>query len=302
MKNKIFALEIIISLLLLQIVNAEVSHQAEQITAGTFGQGSYVMHDANEVSLTLINKESGGIKWSLVSAGSLGGIGKGKFSIYDKTADSSRLTIDTNGRVGIGTESPGYKLDVAGDINAQSQLCIAGECKKSWLEVFGEQPWTISGANIYNKNPGNVGIGTTTPGTKLSILGDTHQVTLGSATASSYSGLIFQQSGTAKAYISYINSAGLGDSARYDNLEISTDSANTGGDIDFRPKDVSAMRITAAGNVGIGTTVPKAKLDVKGGSIKATDGLIIEVRGKDKTCNPSSPSTGQMWLAASGCK
>ncbi|HUW23182.1 MAG TPA: hypothetical protein VMW39_04035 [bacterium] len=46
------------------------------------------------------------------------------------------------------------------------------------------------------------------------------------------------------------------------------------------------------GNLGIGTTSPGAKLEVQGGSIKATGGLIIETR----TSDPASPSTGQTWL------
>ena len=50
------------------------------------------------------------------------------------------------------------------------------------------------------------------------------------------------------------------------------------------------------GNVGIGTVVPDAKLEVVGGSIKATGGLIIEVRPS----NPSNPETGRMWLLEPG--
>lgn len=49
---------------------------------------------------------------------------------------------------------------------------------------------------------------------------------------------------------------------------------------------------TDSGNVGIGMVNPTTKLEVQGGAIKATDGLIIETRTQD----PESPQTGQIWL------
>ena len=49
---------------------------------------------------------------------------------------NARVTFQANGNVGIGTESPGYKLDVAGDANA-TRLCIAGSCRDSWSAVIG---------------------------------------------------------------------------------------------------------------------------------------------------------------------
>ena len=93
---------------------------------------------------------------------------------------------DTNGRLGIGTASPGYLLDVAGDINLTGTLRNNGA-------VFSGSQWTTGTSNVYYMN--NVGIGTsvvTYPLTVTSIAG--------ASKAAPYSNLAYQIGGWYQAY------------------------------------------------------------------------------------------------------
>lgn len=97
------------------------------------------------------------------------------------------VRMKANGRVGIGTITPGYQLDVqGGSINASGGLCINTDCKTAWSQVGGSQ-WTTSGSTI-NYSTGNVGIGVASPTTKLDVNGTVNATALtvnGTAVASS---------------------------------------------------------------------------------------------------------------------
>ncbi|MBU1036844.1 hypothetical protein KKF32_02300, partial [Patescibacteria group bacterium] len=52
------------------------------------------------------------------------------------TGGTEKMRMDSAGNLGIGTSTPGYKLDVQnGQVNASGGLCIAGDCKLNWSEV-----------------------------------------------------------------------------------------------------------------------------------------------------------------------
>jgi hypothetical protein len=76
---------------------------------------------------TEISVESvqGGERWTLQSSGTNTPGKNGSFQIIDRTANASRLLIDTNGNVGIGT-NPTNKLDVAGNISCSSNVYAHG--------------------------------------------------------------------------------------------------------------------------------------------------------------------------------
>ena len=73
----------------------------------------------NECMLVLTSTGTSGRTYWVGSSASTSGVTPGSFFIFDPTAASSRLTINSNGNVGIGTNTPGYLLTVNGtaDIN-----------------------------------------------------------------------------------------------------------------------------------------------------------------------------------------
>ena len=64
------------------------------------------------------------------------------------------------------------------------------------------------------------------------------------------------------------------------------------GNLDIQASGLQYGLIVENGNVGFGTLTPTTKLEVVGGPIKATGGLIVETRASD----PASPATGALWL------
>ncbi|MGM5483368.1 MAG: hypothetical protein ACQER9_00450 [Nanobdellota archaeon] len=112
------------------------------------------------------------------------------FADYTSVFDSD---VEVNGNVGIGTSNPSSKLDVRGDMNIQGVLTLRYVSGESGFESLGPNgnthiPYSdgnvyISGNNIYFRNgsdsvkmtvedTGNVGIGTSSPDTKLDVRGD----------------------------------------------------------------------------------------------------------------------------------
>ena len=90
------------------------------------------------------------------------------YHIYDNTAGAQRMVIDETGKMGIGESNPTAKLHVAGNLRIvdgtqglNRVLTSDATGTASWQNAITN--WSISGANIYNNNPGNVGIGITNP-------------------------------------------------------------------------------------------------------------------------------------------
>ncbi len=117
-------------------------------------------------------------------SGTLSGTFTGGVVASSLVADTSTLILDaTNDRIGIGTTSPADTLSVNGAVylapisapstatdrlyNTSSSLYWGG----SLVGGATVGTWTLSGSNVYRAS-GNVGIGTTSPYTKLSVVGE----------------------------------------------------------------------------------------------------------------------------------
>ena len=106
--------------------------------AATVAQSRITSHGSDS-AISLKNTGSGGREYWIDSGSSGAGIGSGNFAVYDYTAGASRIVVNSSGNVGIGTTSPGYKLDVeGGNINSSgayqeggiagiSAICSAGQ-------------------------------------------------------------------------------------------------------------------------------------------------------------------------------
>ena len=147
-------------------------------------------------------------------------------SMSFNTGADTRLTIlGINGNVGIGTTSPSEKLDVVGNI----ELGDGGTGAALKYNSTNRGTIFVNGSEIMRlEAAGNVGIGTTSPQSKLNINGGTGSLS---------TGLTFGDGDT-----------GIWE-ASDDNLRFSTTST-------------TRMVINSSGNVGIGTTAPSYPLVV----------------------------------------
>jgi hypothetical protein len=74
--------------------------------------------------------------------------GSGAQSTVFGTSNLVRMTLDASGNLGIGTTSPGYKLDVLGNVNRFAGASVDG----IFLSTVGATDTSYYGANYYNNN------------------------------------------------------------------------------------------------------------------------------------------------------
>ena len=234
---------------------------------------------------------------------------------FNTTPATEKMRITSAGNVGIGNTNPSdYSADannlVVGSLSGNNGITILSTSSSGYGSIYFADATTgnkvYSGFIRYQQNQsnmtfgtneaermridlnGNVGIGTTNPGSKLEL----YEVSGGAPTMLTLHGYALDTiaDDTMGAFIDFKrtdNNASFTPQARIgmlirdsngDNGVISEGCGNLvfhtsrGTDAAGAGEDVERMRITDIGNVGIGTSTPNAKLDVQG-----TQGQLFSV-------------------------
>jgi len=198
---------------------------------------------------------------------------------------------DSSGRVGINQVNPSYQLDVNGTGRFSDNVLINNSASLSKLSIKGSGSTTgldlyVFGANATLSNQdngslsfetngttrltiastGNVGIGTASPAQLLHVQKDQTAYTWGKIdnqqnSSSAYAGLMVSTYGNSWGIV-------MGSSlANSNSLNFVIDAGGS---------NASKMTITSGGNVGIGTVIPQANLQVTSSSfpvLKVADGI-----------------------------
>jgi hypothetical protein len=240
----------------------------------------------------------------------------GSFRWYQYSVGSETFSLAANGNLGIGTTAPAQKLDVSGNIrlgggNSDQTLQIMygsdssgygavrfyqNNANHSTIHSFSNawQSGTVfnasSGAINITGNTGvtfgdwnnidaaisksgaayfknNVGIGTTSPSWKLDVVGSARINGVGNNIAT------FFKSETPGTLVSFEDSS----NSANDSVSIGSEGNNFLINVSYSER----MRVTSAGNVGIGTTSPLQKLHVSAGHIVIENTYALYVNGSD---------------------
>ena len=227
-----------------------------------------------------------------VTATAFAGDGSGLTGLADghslDAADGSptdAVFVDNDGKVGIGTVSPGNQLETSGTIvatgndgspstgaflahnllgNNAGRIGARDAGSNADLEVLGNDIRFLSGTgneSMVIDSAGNVGIGTTTPSVKLDVAGTLKVLGNGLFNSPTFPGSYVQMHVTTKHSNLYMSTDwGGGRVWRFIAGDLTAENFslydNTAGQTRFL--------VNSVGNIGIGTTTPATKLDVTG--------------------------------------
>jgi roadblock/LC7 domain-containing protein len=180
----------------------------------------------------------------------------------DENGWSEKMRITRDGDVGIGTQTPTRKLDVAGDVAAATYYGDGSNL--TGITAVPDADWTISGSDMYAGVTGNVGIGASSPLHKLDVRGagpdEGAVIAVGNSDHTNRMTIYGGRQNDPDPFIHWTDGG---------SLRFTTDQFGWS----------EKMRITSDGNVGIGTPTPEADLDVRG--FDPDNGAVIRAANSD---------------------
>jgi hypothetical protein len=174
------------------------------------------------------------------------------------TVNTTRMTIDTNGNVGIGTVTPSATLHVKANDDAENAMAFWVVDKthtNSIITAYENGDVKIGSNFIYKDDLDRVGIGTTSPVGKLDV-------------TQSGGGVFINLQGNTSGNVK-LRMSPQGSSTQSSYIEAINNGTNT----DLKLNE--SLYLKHNGNVGIGTTNPSAALHIKASSL-GQEGLIVE--------------------------
>jgi len=260
------------------------SYGSSHLNGGNVGIGTTVPAAALQVGNGSGSSSSGTVRLmgSSASHNTYGEVGCGGDNCWIDNSYSAgiELFIQYNGNVGLGTNSPGLRLDLGstGDLHFGNGRSIQwgdlSNANRAMIYGYDDGTFKIAGTGtdrLAVAAGGNVGIGTTGPATALHVVspnavsgGGTVSTLLVEATSGNAALSIKSAGATQYAYQTFVQ----GTAGKYEMGVTGSSDAAGGGVFYLNPNVQSGANGSAfaikAGNVGIGTNSPGAKLEVAG--------------------------------------
>ena len=228
----------------------------------TSGRGTLTLNGSSTSILTLSN--GGTWKSYFYNDGTNTYVGaQGGFGVAVNGAGTVAMYINSSANVGIGTSSPGSKLDVAGALGGT--VGVGG----STLRLINTDTGNYSSITAGVTGVTNTGMQFSTDGTTRMIIASNGNVSIGT-TAAPGNRLIVSQDSTYNNENTYAVAAAASTSTDYKTL-MGYDYSNDVGVISAVRAGVAWKNISISpvggANVGIGTLTPTTKLDIVGGTL-----------------------------------
>jgi len=227
-----------------------------KISDGTQGSGKILTSDGSGVASWQSPGQAG------FPSGAEGQVMRYSGSEWGASPD---VSIDTNGRVGIGTTSPTQKLEVSGDAKIGGTLTAAAVSSNSPLLLQTDGTTRV----FVDDSAGLVGVGTLTPSHRLDVSGS-------AAVSDTFYGNKVKITDGTEGSGKILTSDGSGIASWQSPGQAGFPSGSEGQVMRYSGSEWGAspdMSIDTNGRVGIGTTSPSRKLEVVG-SAKVSDTLF----------------------------